>query len=59
VWRDDEKNLPAAARRLGIGVVRSVSQCLDMLAQIDQSAEHPGMMTKLKRLLGLKEPATA
>jgi len=28
VWREDEKNLPPAARRLGIGVVKSVEDCI-------------------------------
>ena len=57
VWRDDETQLPAAIRRLGIGVVGSVSQCLDILAQIDVSEASPGMVTRVLRLLGLKEPA--
>src|SRR4029077_11514540 len=58
VWRDDEKHLPAAARRLGIGVVKSVSECLDIINQID-AADHddPGVMARVMRLLGLKEPA--
>lgn len=57
VWREDEKQLPAAARRLGIGVVHSVSDCLDILTQIDQAGrEDAGVMTKVMRLLGLKEP---
>lgn len=60
VWREDEKQLPAAARRLGIGVVASVTACLDILTQIDDSGrEDPGMMAKVMRLLGLKESATA
>ena len=59
VWRDDEKQLPAAARRLGIGVVASVSACLDILTQIDStSRDEPGMMANVMRLLGLKETAT-
>lgn len=37
VWRKNEKQLPAAARRLGIDVVKSVSECLDVLAQVDVS----------------------
>jgi hypothetical protein len=57
VWRDDETQLPAAIRRLGIGVVGSVSQCLDILAQIDDSEASPGMLTRVLRLLGLKEAA--
>jgi len=57
VWRDDERNLPAAARRLGIGVVKTVEECLDILIQIDTKREAPGVMDRVKRLLGLKEPA--
>jgi hypothetical protein len=60
VWRDDEKQLPAAARRLGIGVAKTVAECLDILAQVDSKArEQPGVMTRVMRLLGLKEPANA
>jgi hypothetical protein len=58
VWRDGE--LPAAARRLGIGAVRSVAECLDILTQIDaRPSEQPGVMARVMRLLGLKEPAGA
>jgi len=59
VLRDDGTQLPAAIRRLGIGVVGSVSQCLDILAQIDVAEKSPGMVTRVLRLLGLKEPAEA
>ena len=57
VLRDNGTQLPAAIRRLGIGVVGSVSQCLDILAEIDVSEESPGMVARVLRLLGLKEPA--
>ena len=58
VWREDPKHLPAAAKRLGIGVVKTVHECLDILAQVDATAaDRPGMIDKVKRLLGLKEPA--
>jgi hypothetical protein len=59
VWRNEESQLPDAVRRLGIGVVRSVGQCLDILSQIQDSEGPPGMMTRVLRLLGLKEPAEA
>ena len=59
VWRGDE-NLPSAAQRLGIGVVKSVSDCLDILVQVDAaSREEPGVMARVMRLLGLKEPASS
>ena len=58
VWRDDEKNLPAAAKRLGIAVVRTVRECLDVLEEIDAPPrEQPGLMDRVMRLLGLKETA--
>ena len=55
VWREDEKRLPAAARRLGIGVVKSVNECLDILTDIDSPPqERPDVMDRVMRLLGLK-----
>jgi hypothetical protein len=60
VWRGDEKQLPPAARRLGIGVVSSVDQCLKVLAEVGTAAaDKPGMMDRVMRLLGLKEQASA
>ena len=60
VWREDERQLPAAARRMGIGVVKSVGECLDIISQIDAAGrDDPGVMARVMRLLGLKEPANA
>jgi len=60
VWREDEKHLPTAARRLGIGAVKSVTECLDILTQVDAvGKDTPGVMSRVRRLLGLKEPASA
>jgi hypothetical protein len=61
VWREDEKQLPAAAKRLGIGVVKTVGECLDILTQVDSADARgqPGVLDRVKRLLGLKEPASA
>jgi hypothetical protein len=39
-----------ASKRLGIGVVTSVSDCLDELAAIDGASHEPGVMDRLKRL---------
>jgi hypothetical protein len=58
VWRADRSQLPAAAQRLGIGVVTSVADCLEILVQVDNtSREEPGVVSRVLRLLGLKEPA--
>jgi hypothetical protein len=60
VWREDEKQLPASAKRLGVGVVKSVAECFDILTQVDGAeAAASGVMDRVMRLLGLKEPATA
>lgn len=59
VWRDDAARLPPAAKRLGIGVVKSVSQCLDILTQLDgPDKDEPGVMARVKKLLGLGESAS-
>ncbi len=58
VWRENEKYLPATARRLGIGVVKSIAQCLDVLMHVDARAtDKPKAMDRVMRLLWLKQPA--
>jgi hypothetical protein len=60
IWRDDPAQLPVAAKRLGIGVVKSVSECLDILTQLDgPNKDEPGVMARVKKLLGLGESARA
>jgi len=54
VWREGEKQLPIAARRLGIGVVKSVEECLDILTQVDApAAEKTRVVDRVMQLLGL------
>jgi hypothetical protein len=58
VWRVEEKEAPAAARRLGIGTVKSVGECLNILTQVDSPADDdPSIMTRVMRALGLKVSA--
>jgi hypothetical protein len=60
IWRNDPAQLPPAAKRLGIGVVKSVSECLDILTQLDgPDKDEPGVMARVKKLLGLGESASA
>jgi len=61
VWRDDEKTLPAGARRLGIGTVRSVGDCLEILTTLDEhnSQQDPTLLARVKKMLGLKTRAGA
>jgi len=54
VWRDGERPLPIAARRLGIGVVKSVDECLDILVRVDAPpSETVGVVDRVMQLLGL------
>lgn len=58
VWRDAEHLVPAAAQRLGVGVVTSVADCLDILTQVDAvMREEPGVFARVMRRLGIKENA--
>jgi hypothetical protein len=58
VWREDEKQLPVTARRLGLGVVKSVEECLGILTQVDAAShDRPGLVDRMFRRLGFKEPA--
>ena len=61
VWRGDEGKIPSSARQLGIGSVTSIRECLDILEALDRpdsESEGAGMLDRLKRLLGLKPPAS-
>jgi hypothetical protein len=54
VSRDEHAQLPASARRLGIGVVRSVDECLDVLSDAAaMRGERETVLTRLMRTLGL------
>jgi hypothetical protein len=58
VWRGEEGKVPGSARQLGIGSVRSVAECLDILELVDRGeGENVGVIERLKRLLGLKPRA--
>jgi hypothetical protein len=60
VWREDANQLPVATQRLGISIVKSVNECLDILAQLDSAGkDEPGVMARVRKLLGLRQPASA
>jgi hypothetical protein len=54
VWREKQQGLPTAARRLGIGVVESIAECLNILMQVDTIApeDKPGVFNRVMRILG-------
>ena len=53
VWRSRSDAVPARARRLGIGVVSSMAECLDVLKGMDDDLQRPTTMDRLKWALGL------
>jgi hypothetical protein len=56
VWRRDEHELPDAARRPGLDLVRSVDECLAILSRDDTTNRaRPGLVGRMIRRLGLKE----
>jgi hypothetical protein len=57
VWRDAEGQVPATAQRLGIGAVKSVADCLEILTRVE-STGRGDVMSRVMRLLGLKESAS-
>ncbi len=58
VFRDGDTPVPAALQTMGIHVVRSTSEGLDLLVDIDSGvAKKPGAMERVMQTLGLKQPA--
>ena len=59
VWRGEEDQPPTDARHRGVGVVKTVAECLDILIEADSpgTRDRPGVMNRVLRLLGLKESA--
>lgn len=54
VWRGSSESVRATARRLGIAVVYSVEQCLDVLVALDEFLQQqPAMMDRVKWALGI------
>jgi hypothetical protein len=51
---DDEDDITAAARKLGIGVVPGIGQCLDVLEQATLAQTQPSLLDKLAALVGWK-----
>lgn len=55
VWREPDESVAARARRIGITVVRSVGECLDLLERAEsRSTSEPGLMHRLRNAFRLK-----
>lgn len=60
VFRNREEVAPSILNRMGIDVVHSTAECLDLLVEIDASLARPqpGRITRVIRALGLKEKSS-
>jgi hypothetical protein len=60
VWRYDPNQLPNATQRIGIDIVKSMGECLDILTHVDAGGkDEPGIVARVRKLLGLRQPAGA
>ncbi|MET0164252.1 MAG: hypothetical protein ABW318_04530 [Vicinamibacterales bacterium] len=61
IFRSQDRQPPAVFSQMGIHVVNSTAQCLDLLAEIDSSLAkpQPGRLERVMRTLGLKESTSA
>ena len=56
VWRGATEVAPASARKLGVGAVPTMTECLSVLDQADRAARRDGgFLAALRRLLGLAD----
>ena len=55
VWREADQRIPDRAQRMGITVVRSAGECLDLLERDDSpTTSEPGLITRLKDVFRVK-----
>jgi hypothetical protein len=51
---DPDDRMAASAKRLGIGVARSISECLEILDHATEIRTEPGLFDKLAKMVGWK-----
>jgi len=56
VFPGDPKQVPAATRRLGVRVVKSISAALSLLERYDDERRQPTLVRSFNRLLGRETP---
>jgi hypothetical protein len=60
VWREGAGRLPPSAKRMGVRAVRSVAECLDVLAGAEGIVKERGsVVSRVMRALGRKHTASA
>lgn len=54
VWRDEEHGMSASGRHLGLVVVETVAECLDMLSHAEPQGRRSRILDRVKRALHLR-----
>lgn len=58
IFRNQDAPPPPALKAMGIHLVRTTEECLNLLVEIDSSLrQQPGAIERVMRTLGLKQPA--
>jgi hypothetical protein len=52
VWPRDPSDVPAGVVRMGVRVVPSISEALDLLERYDDERKQPGVVRSIRKLLG-------
>ena len=52
IWHGDLKAVPAGAKRLGVRPVNRISEAIQLLEQLDDIRNQPGLMRTIKRAFG-------
>ena len=56
IWPGDPTGIPPGAERLGVRVVASISEALDLLLKLDDLKHEPSVMRSIKRFFGKETP---
>ena len=52
IWPGDERGVPPGAKRLGVRIVSSISEALDLLIKLDDLKNEPGVVRSIKKFFG-------
>jgi hypothetical protein len=57
IWSADTNRVPPGAKRLGVRVVDSISDALELLIKLDDMKSEPGVIRSIKKLFGKETTA--
>jgi hypothetical protein len=52
IWPGDQRMVPPGAKRLGVRIVTSISEALDLLIKLDDLKNEPGVVRSIKKFFG-------